>query len=217
VRPIGILGGTFDPIHFGHLRPALEIMRSLGLEEVRLIPSANPPHRSAPTAGAGERLRMVELAASEIFGIHADSREVRRGGESFTVPTLESLRCELGSRPVCLIVGMDAFLGLESWYRSRELLEFAHLVVMQRPGWGSPPEDAALPSWLRGRRCADSAPLANAPAGRLVFQAVSPQDISGSRIRAALARGESVHGLLPAPVETFITSHGLYRNPTQRT
>ncbi len=217
MRPIGILGGTFDPIHFGHLRPAMEIMRALDLEEVRFIPAANPPHRSAPSAGASERMSMVELAISGTSGFRADDREIRRGGISYSVPTLESIRGELGPVPLCLFVGMDAFLGLESWHRAPELPELAHLVVIQRPGWGLPPEDTALPAWLRGRRCTDDGALARSPAGQLVFQPVSPQNISGSHIRAALGRGESVQGLLPAVVEEFIASHGLYRNPTQRT
>ncbi|MHB8454274.1 MAG: nicotinate-nucleotide adenylyltransferase [Acidiferrobacterales bacterium] len=217
MRPIGILGGTFDPIHFGHLRPALEIMRALDLEEVRFIPAANPPHRSMPSTGASERLRMVELAISGVSGFHADDREIQRGGVSYSVPTLESIREEVGSVPLCLFIGMDAFLGLESWHRAGELPGLAHLVVIQRPGWGLPPAEPALPAWLRGRRCCDRGALSRAPAGQLVFQTVSPQNISGSHIRAAIGRGESVSGLVPAPVEEFIASHGLYRNPTQRT
>lgn len=192
-------------------------MSALALEEVRFVPAANPPHRCAPTASASQRLRMVELAVSEIPGFRADDREIRRGGPSYTMLTLESLRRELGSQPLCLIVGMDAFLGLESWHRAHELPNMAHLVVMQRPGWGPPPGDEAIPAWMRGRRCTDPNELAAAPAGRLAFQAVSLQYISGSQIRAALARGESVHGMLPECVEEFVLNHGLYRNSTQRT
>ena len=216
VQPIGIFGGTFDPIHFGHLRPAQEIMRTLALEEVRFIPAAVPPHRQAPVASADERLRMVEIAVSGIAGFRADDREIRRSGPSYTVPTLESFRAELGRRPLCLVIGMDAFGGIGSWYRAHDLPGLAHLVVIQRPGWDFAPQDEALPSWLRGRRCEDPAQITDAPAGRLVFQAVSPQNISGSRIRAMLACGESVHGMLPEAVEEFIESRGLYRNPTQR-
>ncbi len=191
-------------------------MRTLALEEVRFIPSAIPPHRSAPLARAHERLRMVEIAVSGIPGFRVDDREIRRSGPSYTVPTLESFRAELGLRPLCLIIGMDAFRGIESWHRARELPQLTHLVVIQRPGWEFAPADEALPSWLRGRFCVDPGQLMEAPAGRLVFQEVSPQDISSSGIRAALACGESVHGMLPAPVEAFIASHRLYLSPTQR-
>ncbi|MDA8362318.1 MAG: nicotinate-nucleotide adenylyltransferase [Gammaproteobacteria bacterium] len=216
MQPIGIFGGTFDPIHFGHLRTAQEIMRTLVLEEVRFVPAAFPPHRRTPVANAEERLRMVDLAVSEFPGFRADDRELRRAGPSYTVPTLESFRAELGQRPICLIVGVDAFHGIESWHRASDLPQLAHLVVVRRPGWDFAPDEKALPQWLRGRRCTDPIQLAGVPSGKLVFQSVSPHDISGSRIRAMLACGESVHGMVPAVVEAFIASRGLYRNPTQR-
>ncbi|MHB8346458.1 MAG: nicotinate-nucleotide adenylyltransferase [Acidiferrobacterales bacterium] len=215
MQPIGIFGGTFDPIHFGHLRPAQHILRTLALEEVRFVPAAAPPHRCTPVASAEDRLRMVEIAVSGITGFRSDDREMRRSGPSYTVPTLESLRAELGPRPLCLIIGMDAFGGIESWYRAQDLPQLAHVVVLRRPGWDFAPEDEAIPPWLRGRRCVDPGQLTDAPAGRLVFQAVSPQNISGSRIRAMLARSESIHGMLPGPVEEFIANRGLYRNSTQ--
>ncbi len=210
VRPIGIFGGTFDPVHFGHLRPVQEVMRALVLEEVRFIPAAIPPHRCAPAAAPEDRLRMLELALSGIPGLRVDDRELRRGGPSFTVPTLESLRAELGPRPLCLIIGMDAFGSIGTWHRASELPQLAHLVVVQRPGWNHSQDVALGLPWLRGRLCTVPSELAGTPAGRLMFRVVTPQDLSASRIRAMIGLGESVHGMLPEPVEEYISRRGLY-------
>lgn len=206
---IGILGGTFDPIHYGHLRPAQEVLRALALSEIRLIPAANPPHRPPPVAGAEHRLRMVELAAAEFPGFRVDDREFRRGGPSYTVPTLESLRAELGEVPLCLLMGTDAFAGIETWHAWRRLPELAHFVVMTRPGWPFP-DTPALPEWARRRVSRDAAGLARSPAGGIYFQPVTPQDVSATGIRRRIARGESVDGLLPSAVRDYIRVHGIY-------
>ncbi len=206
MRPLGIFGGTFDPIHYGHLRPAQEVLDVLSLDAIRFIPSALPPHRAAPVASAAQRLRMLQIALAEFPRFSADDREIRRGGPSYTVLTLESLRAEVDDRPLCLILGLDAFLGLESWHRWREIPDLAHLVVLTRPGWVLD----GLPDWAEGRHCADGASLALCPAGRLFFLAVKPQNISATGIRSALARGQSVEGLLPQAVQAFICQNHLY-------
>ena len=211
MQPIGILGGTFDPIHYGHLRPAQEVLRALGLAEMRFIPAANPPHRRAPVATAAQRLRMVELAVAGIPGFVVDDREIERGGPSYTVLTLESLRREYGERPLCLLMGMDAFEGIETWHQWRRLPELAHLVVMTRPGWTFPP-GAAPPAWVRGRIEPAPEKLAQAGAGKIFFQAATPQDISATQIRAALAGGEPVEGSLPSAVLEYIRAHRIYVN-----
>ncbi len=207
--PIGILGGTFDPIHYGHLRPAGEVLRALELAEIRFIPAANPPHRHAPVATATQRLRMVELAIGDIPGFVVDDREIRRGGPSYTVPTLESLRREFGARPLCLLMGMDAFEGIETWHQWQRLPELAHLVVMTRPGWAFPP-GAALPAWARERLEQEPDKLAQAGAGKIYFQAVTPQDISATQIRGAIAGGNPVEGFLPSSVLEYIHTHRIY-------
>lgn len=203
---IGIFGGTFDPIHYGHLRPAQEAMRSLALTELRFIPAAQPPHRSPPVASAAQRLAMVELAIRGFPGLRADDRELQRGGLSYTVLTLESLRAELGQTPLCLLIGADQFRSFETWHRWREIPELAHVVVLNRPG-AAP---ASVPDWARARTCEDFRLLRAASAGRLAFLSVSPQDISATRIRAALARGESVQGLLPEAVLDYIRTNQIY-------
>jgi nicotinate-nucleotide adenylyltransferase len=203
---IGIFGGTFDPIHYGHLRPAQEAMQQLALAELRFIPSAAPPHRPPPVASAGQRLAMLELAVHGLPGLHSDERELKRAGPSYTVDTLESLRAEFEDTPLCLMIGADQFRRFETWHRWQQIVELAHLVVLSRPD--SPP--GALPAWARARVCTDFHVLHTASGGRLAFLGVSPQDISATRIRAALARGETVRGLLPEAVLEYIETNRIY-------
>lgn len=202
---IGILGGTFDPIHYGHLRPAQEAMRALGLAELRLIPAGQAPHRT-PVATTPHRLQMVHLACAEFPGFVVDDREVRRPGPSYTVDTLTLLRAEIGDRPLCLLLGSDAFQGLETWHEWQRLPDLAHLVVMYRPGCTLP----YLSVWARSRLVEGPAQLADVAAGRLLFQKVTPQHISGTRLRAAIARHEPVQSWLPPPVWEYIRNHHVY-------
>ncbi len=203
---IGILGGSFDPIHYGHLRTAHELARVLELTQLRFIPAAHPPHRAPPIAAAADRLKMLQLAIAAEPGFVADDRELRRAGPSYTILTLESLHAEPGNRPLCLIMGMDAFLGLDRWHRWQELWTYAHIVVLPRPG--SVAQD--LPAWAQPRLCKDANALTQHPAGRLWIQAVTPQDISSTWIRAALARGESVADWLPPAVLRYIEANHIY-------
>ena len=209
VKALGILGGTFDPIHYGHLRPAQEVLRALDLAEIRVIPAANPPHRRPPVAAPEQRLRMVELAVAGVPGFTVDDREFRRGGPSYTVLTLESLRREFGERPLCLLMGLDAFEGIETWHRWQRLPELAHFIVMTRPGWEFPAGER-LPPWARDRLVRETSKLTQAGAGKIYFQAVTPQDISATRIREALARGEPVEAWLPSAVLEYIRANRVY-------
>jgi nicotinate-nucleotide adenylyltransferase len=204
---IGILGGTFDPTHYGHLRPARELVSALGLAEVRFIPAANPPHRPPPVAASADRLKMLQLAIAREPGFVADDREIRRGGPSYTILTLEDLRGELAGQRLCLIMGMDAFLGLDSWHRWQELWGHAHIVAIPRPGWSV---QQGLPAWARPRLCRDARELTQTPVGRLWIQPVTPQDISATRIRAALARGAPVTDWVPPPVLQYIKDNRIY-------
>jgi nicotinate-nucleotide adenylyltransferase len=210
-KALGILGGTFDPIHYGHLRPAQEVLRVLDLAEIRVIPAANPPHRRPPVATPEQRLRMVELAVAGVPGFTVDDREFRRGGPSYTVLTLESLRREFGERPLCLLLGLDAFESIETWHQWQRLPELAHFIVMTRPGWEFP-AGARLPPWARDRQVRDTSMLNQASAGKIYYQAVTPQDISATRIREALARGEPVEAWLPSAVLEYIRANRVYVN-----
>ena len=208
---IGLLGGTFDPIHYGHLRPAHEVYRRLALVELRLMPAATPPHRDAPVASAEHRLHMAELAAAEFPGFIVDDREVRRGGKSYTWLTLESLRTEIGATPLCLLVGSDAFSGLPTWHRWKQLFDLTHFVVMERPG--APLGRSRAFPWAMERISQDVTELREAPAGRIAFVPVTPVAVSATRLRAAIARGETPSAdELPAPVWTYINDHRLYRS-----
>lgn len=211
MQPIGILGGTFDPIHYGHLRPAQEVLRALDLAAIRVIPAANPPHRHPPVATPEQRLRMAELAVADVPGFTVDDREYRRNGPSYTVLTLESLRAEFGTQPLCLIMGLDAFEGIESWHQWQRLPELAHFIVMTRPGWDVPAGER-LPTWARDRLARETAPLVQTGAGKIYFQPVTPQDISATRIREALSRGEPVEAWLPSAVLDYIRANRVYVN-----
>ncbi|HEV7448137.1 MAG TPA: nicotinate-nucleotide adenylyltransferase, partial [Steroidobacteraceae bacterium] len=138
MQPIGLFGGTFDPIHYGHLRTAFELWQELRLSEVRFMPTGSPPHREQPYAAPELRLAMVKAAVASQPAFVVDDREIRRTGVSYSVDTLTEVRNEFPDRSLCLLLGMDAFLGLPNWHRWRELLDLAHIVVAHRPGWKAP-------------------------------------------------------------------------------
>jgi nicotinate-nucleotide adenylyltransferase len=206
---IGILGGTFDPVHFGHLRPALEIQQLLGLQEVRLVPCRLPPHRPQPLASAAQRLAMLDAAIGQHPVFRIDTRELQRDGPSWTLDTLVSLRQELGAQGICLLLGMDAFRGLSTWHRWHELLDYCHMVVMTRPGTVLP-DQGELADFIGLHRVLDVAALEQHANGLLLFHPVTQLEISGTSIRKQLAAGQDPGYLLPDPVLAIIYKEGLY-------
>ena len=208
-RPIGIYGGTFDPIHYGHLRTALELRAALGLAEVRFVPCANPPHRAAPMTRGPVRLQMVEAAVRGVAGFVADDRELARDGPSYTIDTLASFRAEYSARPLCLLVGMDAFLGLPLWHRWRELLDLAHVVVAHRPGWTAP-STGVLGDLVAAHRAPRAAELAVSPAGRIYVHAVTQLEISSTDLRASIRAGSDPMFLMPDSVRQIIVETECY-------
>jgi len=212
--PLVLMGGTFDPVHYGHLRVADEVRRALAPVRLALVPASDPPHRARPHASAAHRLRMLELARDEFPALTIDTRELERPGKSYTVLTLEALRREEPERSHALLVGADAFLGLPGWHRWRDIFELAHVVVATRPGTGlatSGMDPQLREEWER-RLAATPDALRQRVAGAIVVTPVVPQPISATAIRAALARGaiDEVRGLLPAAVLAYIQSHRLY-------
>jgi len=208
--PIGLLGGTFDPIHLGHLRPALEICQQLKLAQVRFIPNRYPPHKPHPNSTDSDRLEMLRraLAGQPEFAI--DTRELKRDKPSYTIDTLIELRRELPDTPLCFIMGMDSLVSLASWHRWRELGDYAHLVVCHRPGW-QPDLDGELAEWAQQRRCQHIDQLGQHTNGLLLLCQVSQLEIASSSIRAGLASGLSPRYLLPDNVLEYIELRRLYR------
>jgi nicotinate-nucleotide adenylyltransferase len=209
MNPIGIFGGTFDPIHFGHLRTAFELQLALGLEELRFVPAGAPPLRDAPLADAALRLAMVRAAIEDQPGFTVDDREVRRAGPSYTVTTLSELRAEVPLRPLCLLVGMDAFLGLHRWHQWREILRLAHVVVAHRPGWRAP-GDGALGELLALRGTSSAASLREEGAGRIYVHPVTQLEISSTDLRNIIVSGRDPRYLVPDAVRAIIRETGCY-------
>jgi nicotinate-nucleotide adenylyltransferase len=212
--PIGILGGTFDPVHFGHLRTGAELLDWLGLEELRFVPCRIPPHGKAPVATAAQRAAMLRAATAGVPGFVVDERELARAGPSYTVDTLESLRGELRDQALCLIIGMDSFVALPTWHRWRELPALAHLIVAHRPK-AQPPAGEPLRELLDDRRTVDPADLVAAPAGRILLHEVTQLDISSRAIREMVAAGRSPRFLLPGQVLDMIDASGCYAPATR--
>lgn len=220
MQPIGIFGGTFDPIHYGHLRLAEEMADALNLREVRFIPTGQPPHRAAPQASAQHRLEMTRRAIAGNPRFAVDDREVRAMRPSYTVDTLTELRGELGAQPLVLLLGADAFLGLPGWHEWQRLFELAHLAVAQRPGSNL---HQALPETLQREVQArwinvGSVPAPARPLDKLgasgsvsVFE-MTPLAISGSAIRSTLTQQKSVRYLMPEPVCDYLQQHQLYKS-----
>lgn len=209
------MGGTFDPVHLGHLRTALEIQVGAGLQSVHFLPAAVPPHREPAIAPAELRLRMLEAALAGQKGFVPDDRELRRAGPSYTVDTLSSLRTERPEQPLCLILGTDAFLGLPSWHEWQRLLTLAHIIVARRPGW-EVPHGGVMGGLLDERRVRDAAALSESTCGCVLVQTVTQLEISASAIRELVARGGDPRFLVPDAVRQIILASGCYADRQPR-
>jgi nicotinate-nucleotide adenylyltransferase len=208
--PIGILGGTFDPIHYGHLRLALELREALGLAEVRLVPNGVPPHRGPARTDGARRAAWIRAAIAGEPGLALDTRELERPGPSYTVDTLRALRAELPDTPLCLVLGMDAFAGFLQWRAPEQVLELAHLLLVPRPQ-AQVALGVTLSNWLAERGVRDPARLRDTRGGLIHECAVTPLAIAASQVRALAAAGHSARYLLPDPVWADIRQEGLYK------
>ena len=212
-EPLGVFGGTFDPVHCGHLRLAEEACVALQLARVLWIPAGRPPHRTAPAAGSAHRLQMLRLAIAGNPRFAIDPGECESEAASYTIDTLSRLRREQGAaRPLVLLLGADAFAGLATWHRWQELTALAHIAVATRPQHSIDTErlPAQLATLWRAHRHGDPQALAGAPAGLVFRFAITDLDISATRIRLSLGAGASPRYLLPDPVLDYIRAHHLY-------
>lgn len=209
MRPIGVFGGTFDPIHFGHLRTAFEMLQALRFDEVRFIPCGDPPHRGRTFADAQLRFRMVEAAITGLPGFVCDDREIRRKGLSYTIDTLLGLREEFSEQSLGLIIGMDAFLGLLDWHRWDEILQVAHIVVAHRPGWKAP-DIGPLGKLLTEHGTHRVDDLHESIAGLIHIHAVTQLEIASTEIRQLIAAGRDPRFLMPDAVREVIEETEIY-------
>lgn len=206
---MGVFGGTFDPIHYGHLRTAFEMLQALRFSEVRFMPCGNPPHRDKPFAEAALRLKMVVAATESQAGFVVDDRELQRDGPSYSVDTLSALRREFPARPIGLIIGMDAFLSLPKWHHWQDLLKLAHIVVAHRPGWRAP-DIGPLGELLAACGTHRIGDLHQAKSGHIFIHDVTQLEISSSEIRQLVAVGRDPRFLTPDAVREVIGESGCY-------
>ncbi len=210
MSPIGIFGGTFDPIHYGHLRTAFEMLEVMRFSEIRFVPSGNPPHRVATIAGATVRFDMVCAATAAETSFVVDEREIKRDGPSYTIDTLGTMREEFSDQPIGLILGMDAFLGLTAWHRWDELLDFAHIVVAHRPGWRAP-DMGPLGELLAEHGTHRIDDLHESREGLIYIHAVTQLEISSTEIRDLIGAGRDPRFLMPDVVRDVIVTSGCYQ------
>lgn len=211
---IGVLGGTFNPIHFGHLRLAQELTDALNLKEVRFIPAANPPHKDAPSVSAFHRAEMVKLAIADNPSFKLDERELQREGASYTIDTLISLRSKIGPEvALCLIMGSDAFTGLNTWHRWQEILDYCHIILVQRPPitvTNQPPLANELTLLLQNHYTENVSDLSNQNAGFIHMQTITALSISSTAIRSAFKLKQIPRYLMPQTVIDYIAINQLY-------
>ena len=209
MQSLGIFGGAFDPIHFGHLRTALELMNTLELDAVHFVPTGMPPHKQRPQATADIRLEMINAAIHGQAGFVADVRELNRSGPCYSVDTLKSLREERPDDALCLLVGMDAFLDLPTWHRWQDIPTLAHVVVAHRPGW-SPPRVGPVGDLLASRGASRAADLKESRSGRAYIPEVTQLEISSCDVRDLVGQGGDPRYLLPDSVASIIEKTGCY-------
>ena len=209
--PIGVLGGTFDPIHVGHLRMGIELFETLQLARIHVVPCYQPVHRGQPVASVEDRVAMVKLAISDEPSLYYDSREIDRKGASYMIDTLLHLNNELPTTPLCLLIGIDAFLGFSHWHRATEILYYAHLIVAHRPRYHLP-ATGIIAHLLKKHLRHDIQYIHEHMAGGILLQPIASLDVSASDIRKTIGMGRNPRYLLPDKVYDYLQQHGIYRN-----
>jgi nicotinate-nucleotide adenylyltransferase len=207
--PLALFGGTFDPVHYGHLRCAEEARQKLDLDQLCLLPAGTPPHRRAPLATAKQRLKMLQLAQAEFPHLVIDDREIRRGGTSYMVDTLKSFRQECSKRPLMLLIGQDAANDLHSWYEWEQLFELAHIVILTRPNVKANYRQD-LAKKIQRRLISDLQKLHLSESGSVLHLEVASIDISATTIKSIMRLGRSPRSMMPAAVWDYINENHLY-------
>jgi nicotinate-nucleotide adenylyltransferase len=211
---VGIFGGTFNPIHLGHLRSAEEIRETFALDHIYFIPAARPPHRGDETlVSAPHRLRMVELAIAENPFFRTSAVELERTGPSYSVDTIRHFLHEFASASVFFVVGLDAFREIHTWKDYASIPALCHLIVTSRPGVPTPPQEHLIPVALQPALCYDSSlsMYRHTSGHTLVFHEIQGLQISASQVRAILRQRRSIRYLVPSAVAAYIADHALYQ------
>ncbi len=210
---IGLLGGTFDPIHFGHLRMAQELIEALNLDTVKFIPAATPPHKARPAVAPAHRSAMLQLAIANNTGFEFDGRELLRDGPSYSIDTLRSLRSELNAHDsLVLFIGSDAFSQFNTWHHWQDIISLCHIALVQRPGQAKPDGlNEELLSFLHDHYTENSLDLVREPTGLITMPAITPLAISSTAIRAQLKNQQAARYLTPDCVLDYIAQHRLYQ------
>lgn len=209
-QAIGFLGGTFDPIHFGHLRPALEISEALSLKQLFLMPNHIAPHKSASHCSAKQRSEMVKLAIQHQPRIELDTRELNRNKASYTIDTLKELKALHPKTPICFIMGMDSLVSFDTWFQWQEILNYCHLIISQRPQWHGQFNNT-IQELVDRCKTTNKQDLHNLQSGKIYFQNTSQLDISSTEIRRLLKNNFSIDYLVPEAVNDYIKEHQLYK------
>lgn len=206
-RLICLFGGTFDPVHYGHLKPLNELQQYLAADAVYVLPASIPPHRPAPQASSEQRQNMLQLALREYPGFILDSRELERSGPSWTVLTLQSFRQQYPDASLCLVMGSDAFNGLSSWYHWQQIPQLANIIVIERAGM----ETAKRPDWATEHLVRDVDSLRESKSSSILYVSLKGYDISATEIRQRMAQKLDVTGMLPDNVIDYIRQNGIYQ------
>lgn len=207
-----LYGGTFDPVHYGHLKPVEILANLIGLQRVTIMPNNVPPHRPQPEATSEQRKEMLALAIADKLLFRLDERELRRDTPSWTSQTLQEWRTEQGpDQPLAFIIGQDSLLNFPTWHKYETILENSHLLVCRRPGYPLTMREAQYQQWLEDHLTANVEDLHTQPAGKIYLAETPWFDISATLIRERLQQGLACDDLLPAPVLAYIHTHGLYQ------
>lgn len=206
---IGFLGGTFDPIHFGHLRPALEIQQALNLKTLYLMPNYIAPHKSKSIASAAQRIEMIKLAIQNTPSLQLNTQELLRDTPSYSIDTLKLLRQQYPTQALCFIMGMDSLINFDTWYQYQDILKYCHLVVSHRPGW-VPQFNNTIRALVASHQVHDAQQLQQQLAGCIYFQSTSQLDISSSFIRNQLSAQQNIDFLTPHSVCCYIKQQQCY-------